>query len=106
MQSEQKQAKIFALMCTCVYLALFFLSFYVIIFLPALYGNPDMTDRIGLLLIFLSLLAPLSIVVCLGLIWNRYFACDYHAVYLSSAIPIVTVICVVIAMKTIEVLFL
>jgi hypothetical protein len=106
MQDDQKTAKVFGLICTLVYLALFFLSFYAIIFLPSLYGNPDMTSKIGVLLVFLSLLPPLSIVISIGLIWNRYFSQDYLGVYISCLIPIATIIFVVVLMKIIQVLFL
>jgi hypothetical protein len=106
MEQERKIAKVCGLLCTIAYLALFFLSFYVIVFLPSLYGNPEMTGKIGLLLVFLSLLEPLSIVVSIALIWNRYNAEDYRSLYIACLIPVATLIILVILMKLIEVIYL
>ncbi len=103
---EQKRARLWGFICSFVYLACFFLSFYLFVFVPQLLGNPEMTTQIGLLLIFLSLLTPLSIVVTIGLIWNRYIHKDYKAVYYSCLIPPITVVLVVVLLKFIELVYL
>lgn len=104
--NEQKKARFWGLVCSFIYLACFFLSFYLFVFVPKLLGNPDMTTQIGLLLIFLSLLTPFSIVVAIGLIWNRYINKDYKTVYYACLIPPITVITVVILLKFIQVVYL
>lgn len=104
--NEQSRARICGFICSFVYLALFFLSFYLFVFVPQLLGNPEMTTKLGLLLIFLSLLTPLSIVVSIGLMWNRYLNQDYKRFYLACYIPPVTVVTVIILLKLIQILFL
>lgn len=106
MSDEQQRARFWGFVFTFVYLACFFLSFYSFVFVPELLGNPQMTTSIGLTLIFLSLLTPLSIVVGIGAIWNRYLNNDYHGLYLASLIPIATFIIVIIISKIIQLLFL
>lgn len=106
MPDEQKKARFCAFICSTLYLALFFLSFYIIIFIPNLFGNPEIGDTTGLLLVFLSLLAPLSIVVSIGLIWNRYLNQDYKNVYFACLIPLATALVVIVLMKLIQILFL
>src|SRR5262245_51448652 len=103
---EQTRARLCGFICSFIYLALFFLSFYTIVFVPQLYGNPDVTGTIGIVLVFLSLCVPLSIVVSIGLIWNRYLAQDYKMLYLSCLIPIVTLLVVVLLMKFVQLLFM
>ena len=106
MTDEQKTARLCGFICSFAYLAMFFLSFYLFIFVPQLLGNPEMTTSIGLLLIGLSLLTPLSIVISIALIWNRYLNQDYNGLYLACFIPPATVIIVIILLKLIQVLFL
>lgn len=106
MSEEQRRARFWGLIFTFVYLACFFLSFYSFIFVPELLGNPEMTTRIGLSLVFLSLLTPLSIVVSIGAMWNRYLNNDYTGLYLASLIPLATFIIVLILLKLIQLLFL
>ena len=105
-QNEQKHALTVGFICSFVYLAFFFLSFYLFVFVPELLGNPDMTTSLGLLLVFLSLLTPFSIVVSIALIWNRYLKQDYRGVYFACLIPPVTVLVVVILLKLIQITFL
>lgn len=104
--NEQKRAMRCGLVCSVVYLACFFLSFYLFVFVPGLLGNPEMTTNLGLLLIFLSLCAPLSIVVSIGLIWNRYLNQDYKRVYSACYIPPLTVVTVIILLQSVNLLFL
>lgn len=106
MSEEQKRARLCGFICSFVYLAFFFISFYLFIFVPELIGNPEMTTNLGLLLVFLSLWTPLSIVLSIGLIWNRYLNQDYRRVYMACLIPPVTVIIVIVLLKIIQVAFL
>ena len=106
MNEEQKRAKICGLIFSFVYIACFFLSFYLFVFVPELLGNPNMTTGIGLWLIFLSLLTPLSIVISVGLIWNRYLSNKFRAMYICCLIPPITALIVIIALKFIESLLL
>lgn len=102
MNEEQKRARLCGFLCSILYIACFFLSFYLFVFVPDLLGNPNMTTALGLWLVFLSLLTPLSIVISIGLIWNRYLNQRYRAMYLSCLIPIVTALIVIISLKFIE----
>lgn len=104
--NEQKRAMLCGLVCSVVYLACFFLSFYLFVFVPGLLGNPQMTTGLGLLLVFLSLCAPLSIVVSIGLIWNSYLNQNYKRVYLACYIPPITVVTIIILLQLINILFL
>ncbi len=106
MQDEQKKARLVAFLCSFIYLACFFLSFYLFVFVPQLLGNPEMTTGIGLTLIFLSLLTPLSIVFSIGYMWNRYLSEDYKRVYIACLIPPITVVLIVILLKCIQLVFL
>lgn len=106
MTEQQRRARFWGIIISLAYLACFFLSFYSFVFVPQLLGNPDVTTNVGLALIFLSLLTPLSIVVSIALIWNRYLKDDFKGLYLSSLIPIITFIIVLIVLKFIQLLFL
>lgn len=103
---EQKRAGLCGLVCSVVYLACFFLSFYLFVFVPGLIGHPEMTTGIGLLLVFLSFSAPLSIIVSIGLIWNRYLKQDYKGVYSACYIPPITIVTVIILLKLVNIVFL
>ncbi|MBS0636492.1 MAG: hypothetical protein JSS12_03185, partial [Verrucomicrobia bacterium] len=81
MTEEQRRARFWGIIISLAYLACFFLSFYSFVFVPQLLGNPDVTTNVGLALIFLSLLTPLSIVVSIALIWNRYLKDDFKGLY-------------------------
>ncbi len=106
MEEERKRAFFWGFTCSFIYLACFFLSFYLFVFAPQLLGNPDMTTGIGLSLIFLSLLTPLSIVVSIFLIWNRYLNQKYRGMYLSCLLPPAVVLIVIILLNTINLFLL
>jgi len=106
MDEERKRAFYWGLGCSLLYLACFFLSFYLFVFVPQLLGNPDMTTGVGLWLIFLSLWTPLSIVISIALIWNRYLNQNYRGLYFACLIPPATVIVVVMLLNIINLLFL
>lgn len=106
MNDQQRKAKLWGLVCSFIYLACFFLSFALFMFVPGLIGNAQTTGTIGLLFVFLSLLTPLSIIASIALMWNRYLKGQYRAVYFASLIPVITFFIVIILFKVIELLLL
>ena len=104
-QGSKHQAKFWAIGCTFLYLIFFFPSFYIFM-LAGLFENPEMTGSIGVILVFLSAACPLSIVIGLGLIWNRYFRKDYKGVYIYCAFPAICTLIILMLMKLIQAVFL
>lgn len=102
MDNEKRRAGLIGFTCSFIYLACFFLSFYLFVFAPSLLGNPEMTTAIGLTLVFLSFLTPLSIIVAIALIWNRYLKEDYKGVYKACLIPPFSFLTVIILFKLIS----
>lgn len=101
----EKQARIWGIACTVIYLALFFPSFYIGMLNPHLLDNANVTTWPGLAIVFLSLLAPISIVIGIGVIWYMYFAENYVMVYVGCALPLACSMIILLLMKIIQVFF-
>ena len=101
-----KRAGMCATICTFLYLALFLPSFYVFMLSPKLFENANMTDAIGVTIIFLSVCVPLSIVISLGMIWYLYFRNRYRGTYFFCAFPVIVTCTVLLLLHIIQAMFL
>lgn len=85
---SQKIAGYVGVICSFIYLALFLPSFYIGMLCPELFENTNITATIGITIVFLSALAPVSIVVAIGLIWFMYLRASYKAMYFFCVFPL------------------
>ncbi len=92
--------------CTLVYLALFFPSFYIGMLCPHLFENASVTTATGLAIIFLSMLAPLSLMVGVAMIWYYYFAGEYKKAFYACGFPVAACVVILFCMMIIRVIFL
>ncbi len=105
-ERSQRLAGYLGVICSFLYLALFFPSFYVAILAPNLFENAHMTASIGIIVVFLSVSVPLSIVVSIGLIWFMYFRGAYKNVYFFCLFPLIVATIVVVCVSLLQHLFL
>ena len=101
--SSQKIAGYVGIICSFIYLALFLPSFYIAMLCPDLFENPNITATIGIVIVFLSALPPVSIVVSIGLIWFMYLRASYWATYFFCVFPLIVsalVVLVLILMRS------
>ena len=103
---RQRLAGYLGVICSFVYLALFFPSFYVAMFVPNLFENSQMTASLGIIVVFLSISVPLSIVVSIGMIWFMYFRGAYKNVYFFCLFPLIVAAFVVLGISLLQHLFL
>jgi hypothetical protein len=105
-KSIQKRARNIGIICSILYLALFFPSFYIFMLAPGMFENPHMTDAIGIMLIVIDICVPLSLIVSLWMIWQKYWQGAYRAVYAACALPVVTCLTALVVMTVIQFLLL
>jgi len=102
----KSQAKYAGFITSFLYLALFFPSFYILLLMPHLYENANITTSIGLIIIALSVSVPLSIVIGIGGTWYMYLQENYKSSLLFCFLPCLVALAVLIVMTFIEKMFL
>ena len=87
---DRKNAKYFAIGFTVVYVIFFPFFFYMALLSGMIFDNPHMTTLIGLLIIFITFLIPLSMPVSIYLMWSRYFRGQYKKTRFFCTLPLLT----------------
>lgn len=90
LMNEKQLAGYLAIGFTLLYLALFFPSFYTVFLDPALYQSSKMTITTGVIITFLSVSVPASIVAAIYGMWFKYVRAKYKGVYFFCALPLIT----------------
>jgi hypothetical protein len=102
----EKQAKVYGIICSVLYLALFFPAFYIGMLIPHLLENANVTTRSGIAIVFLSILAPIMIIIGIGMIWYKYFSGNYRGAYLACLFPLLSCLAILFLMFLIKIIFL
>lgn len=102
----EKQARIYGIISSVLYLALFFPAFYIGMLIPNLLENSNVTTGSGIAIVLLSILAPIMIIVGIGMIWYKYFARNYRGAYLACLFPLASCLTILFLMYVIKIIFL
>lgn len=106
LSTNQKSVKCWAIFWTLLYLALFPLLIYAALFSVMVFDNPHMTVPLGLSIIGVIFFIPLSIPVSIYLIWSNYWHSRYKRSLFFCALPILTLIIVLLLNALLQTLFL
>ena len=101
---NQKSARRCAIGYSVVYSILFFPFFYMGLLTSMIFDNPRMTTPVGLSIIFLAFMIPLSMLISIYLMWSRYLFGRYEKIYLFCALPPLTFVGVSIIIWVLEAL--
>lgn len=92
MKEEKNDARCAARWFTTIYILLFPICFGMAWFSPMVFDCPRMTALVGLSIIFLMCLIPLSVPVSIYLMWSRFSKGHYKKLYIFCFLPIFTFI--------------
>ena len=102
---DPKDAKLYATFWTVVYLILLPFACGAALFSGMVFDNNQMTVPIGLTIICLIFLIPISIPVSIYLIWSSYERAEYKKTYVACFMPIFTAIAVEFLNALIQIVF-
>ena len=85
--SEQKKARRFVTVWTCLYVIFFPLIFWMALWSILIFDSPSITALIGIPIICAFLCIPLSMLVSIWKMWSEYFHAQYEKLYWFCALP-------------------
>lgn len=85
---EQKKARRFVTIWTCLYIILFPFVFWMSLWSILVFDNPSMTVPIGITIICAFLCVPFSMLVSIWKMWSKYFHEQYDKIYWFCALPL------------------
>lgn len=103
-EEEKNSARWAARWFTAIYILLFPICFGMAWFSPMIFSCSFMPVSIGLSVIFLTCLIPISIPVSIYLIWSRFSKGNYKTMYYFCFLPILTFIGVFILTEVLRAL--
>ena len=84
---EQKKARRFVTVWTCLYVIFFPLIFWMALWSILIFDSPSITALIGIPIICAFLCVPLSMLVSVWKMWSHYFHKQYHKIHWFCALP-------------------
>lgn len=102
---EQKKARRFVTIWTCIYIILFPFVFWMSLWSILVFDNPSMTVPIGISIICAFLGVPFSMLVCVWKMWSKYFHAQYDKICWFCALPLLAFV-FAICVNTVLQLFL
>jgi hypothetical protein len=84
---EQKKARRFVTVWTCLYVIFFPLIFWMALWSILIFDSPSITALIGIPIICAFLCVPLSMLVSIWKMWSHYFHKQYHKIHRFCALP-------------------
>ncbi len=84
---EQKKARRFVTVWTCLYVISFPLVFWMALWSILIFDSPSITVFIGIPIICAFLCIPLSMLVSIWKMWSYYFHNQYRKIYWFCALP-------------------
>ncbi len=84
---EQKKARRFVTVWTCLYVILFPLIFWMALWSILIFDSPSITALIGIPIICAFLCVPLSMLVSIWKMWSHYFHKQYYKIHWFCALP-------------------
>lgn len=104
--SYKKKAKICAIIWTFVYILFFPFLCYSAMLSFMVFDRPNISTPLGLSIIFIIFLIPLSLPLSVDLMWSSFICKEYKKVLFLWTIPFLTIILVLILNAIIQTLFL
>lgn len=99
---EQKKARRFVTVWTCLYIIFFPLIFWMALWSILIFDSPSITALIGIPIICAFLCVPLSMLVSVWKMWSHYFHKQYQKIHWFCALPffmLLFAICINIAVQ-------
>ena len=84
---EQKKARRFVTIWTCLYVIFFPLIFWMALWSILIFDSPSISVFIGIPIICAFLCVPLSMLVSIWKMWSQYFHAQYEKLYWYCALP-------------------
>ena len=84
---EQKKARRFVTVWTCLYVIFFPLIFWMALWSILIFDSPSITAFTGILIVGAFLCVPLSMLVSVWKMWSHYFHKQYHKIHWFCALP-------------------
>jgi hypothetical protein len=100
------KVKKWAIFSTMLYLVLFPFVFYVALFSAMIFDNSRVTIPLGLSIIAISFLIPLSMPLSIFFIWFHYCRFRHRQALFFCAVPIFTIAAVLVVNALLQMLFL
>lgn len=103
---EQKKAKRFVIIWTCIFGLSFPFVFSMSLWSAFIFENPKTTLYTGIPIICAFLCVPLSMLVSIWKMWSHYLRKEYSDVYWFCSLPFFTVLLALLFTSVVEGLFL
>ena len=103
---EQKRAKRFVIVWTCLVGFSFPYVFTMALWSVFIFQNPKTTVYIGIPIVFAFLCIPLSMPVSIWRMWSHYLRKGYSDVYWPCLLPFLVTVCALVFTSVLESLFL
>lgn len=105
-QNIERKAKLCAKSWTIIYALLFPIFSYFALLSAMVFDNPQLSIPVGLSIIFLFSLIPLSLPLSIELMWSSFMCEEYSRTLIFWSLPWVTIIFVMILESIISFLFI